>query len=342
LDVGIVTLKANDIVAAWNPRAAYLTGYTLETINAVGFMRTFEPVEAMQQLIQKAREGMSTASARVQLRRADGRHVSVDVECFPLLHLEPSEESVVVAMQELAPLQGNLGSGTRLHILSHLARSVSHEIRNPLNAVFLHADIIEEELRQPVLDNRLQMEQSLGTLKAEVIRLHELVQDYLSLARLSDLRREPEDLRAFLEALAGEMQDQMAARGITLRVEELEDLGTVVLHKATLRRALLNLMQHALESMPQGETLTLRGWRTTSHVHLAIHDVGTMLQADQLPLPLHPCQPTELEGSALDLCVAQEVVAAHGGVMEAASEPGKGRTFIVTLPVKAAEDSANG
>jgi PAS domain S-box-containing protein len=333
VDAGVVTLKANHTVVAWNARAAHLTGYTLEAINALGFLQTFEPVDTMQQLIQKAQEGISTASARVQLRRADGQFISLDVECSPLLPFEHGEERIVVAMRELAPSQESFCSGTRLLMLNHLARSVSHEIRNPLNAIFLHVDIIEEELRQPELETCLQVKQSLATVKAEVVRLHELVGDYLSLARLPDLRREPEDLRAFLEALAQEVQSQMAARGVTLHVGELGGLGVVALHRSTLRRALLNLMLYAMDATPQGGNLTLRGWRTTSHVHLVVHDMATILQADQLSLLQSSCQATELEGSALLFYVVQEIVAAHGGTMAVTSEPGKGTTFNVTLPV---------
>ena len=341
LDTAIAVLKANDMVASWNPRAAHLTGYTLEALNTVGFTRIFEPVETMQQLIQKAQGGISAASARAQLRRADGLHTFVDVECSPLLHGEHGEEWIVVAMRELVPAQRHLGSAPRLQMLSHLARSLSHEIRNPVNAIFLHTDILEEELRQPALNTHLQVEQSLGTIKAEVMRLNDRVQDYLALVRLSDLRREPEDLGAFLGAFIRELHDQLTDRTVNLRVEGLEGLGTVAVHRSLLRRALLNLIQYVMEAMPQGGSLVLRGWRTASHVHLAVHDVGKILQTDRLPLLVRPAHATELEGSALGFYVAQEIVAAHSGAIETTSEPGEGTTLVVTLPLKETEDAAN-
>jgi signal transduction histidine kinase len=342
MDTGIAILNGHDIAAAWNPRAVHLSGHTLEAINAIGFLRIFEPVETMQQLIQKARGGISAASARVQLRRADGQLILVEVECSSLLHSEHGEERIVVAMRELDPSQGGLSSGTRLQMLGHLARSLSHEIRNPVNAIFLHTDIIEEELRQPALNNRLQVEQSLGTIKTEVTRLNDLVQDYFSLARLSDLRRQPEDVRDFLEALAREVPDQITSRGVSLHLEGLEGLGQIALHRPLLRRALLNLMQYAMEAMPEGGSLTLRGWRTASRVHLAIHDARTVLQIDTLPPPLSPRPALELEGNALGVYVAHEIVAAHGGVLEATSAADKGATVILTLPVDLAEHPANG
>jgi two-component system, sporulation sensor kinase E len=221
----------------------------------------------------------------------------------------------------------------RLNVLGRLAGPLSHEIRNPLNAIFLHLDIAEEELRQPMLDDRGQVELSLAVVKEEVVRLHNLMEDYLSLARLSHLQCSPDNVRLLLEAVMRELQNQLEAHGISLRVEGLEDLGEIILHRPTLQRALLNMVQQVIEAMPPGEDLTLRGWRTSSHVHLTVHHSGKNLQTHTLPQPLRLSKATAIEPSHLRLYVAQEIITAHGGVFAASSAPGEGTTFTVTLPI---------
>jgi signal transduction histidine kinase len=89
-------------------------------------------------------------------------------------------------------------------------------------------------------------------------------------------------------AFGQEMQTSLAAQGITVQLEGIEALGVGVLHPPTFRRALLNLVQNARDAMPQGGTLTLRGWRTATPIPLAIGDTGQGIPAEQLPLLFTP------------------------------------------------------
>jgi signal transduction histidine kinase len=95
---------------------------------------------------------------------------------------------------------------------------------------------------------------------------------------------------------------------------------------------LLNLVQNARDAMPQGGTLTLRGWRTATQIHLAVCDSGQGIPAEQLPLLFTPFHTTKAEGTGLGLYVVQEIVGTHGGTIEVTSEPNRGTTVTMTLP----------
>jgi signal transduction histidine kinase len=125
----------------------------------------------------------------------------------------------------------------------------------------------------------------------------------------------------------------VAQRGVTLRRERPASLGAVALHTNTFRRVLLNLVQNALDAMPQGGTLTLRGWQTASHVHLDICDTGTGIPADQLVQIFEPLYTTKPAGTGLGLYMAREIVAAHDGELRVTSHVGSGTTFTITLPL---------
>jgi signal transduction histidine kinase len=218
-------------------------------------------------------------------------------------------------------------------MLGRLASSLSHEIRNPLNAIFLHADVMEEELHQPSSDNLELVLESLTEIKREITRVDDLVQDYLSLARLSTLEREPEILGAVVEEFALEMAAQMAERNVSIELEGLGQLGPVALHRNTFRRVLLNLVQNAMDAMPQGGTVTFRGRRQASQLYLDVQDTGTGIPNDQLPLLFTPFHSTKAEGTGLGLHVVQEIIAAHEGRIMVASEPGTGAVFTISLPM---------
>jgi PAS domain S-box-containing protein len=103
-------------------------------------------------------------------------------------------------------------------MLGRLAAGVSHEIRNPLAAVFLHTDLLEEEFQQPSPDSPAQIAESFREIKAHLARLDDLVQNYLSLVRVHTIQREVQDLGAAMQAWQVEFQALATARGVTLQV----------------------------------------------------------------------------------------------------------------------------
>jgi signal transduction histidine kinase len=224
-----------------------------------------------------------------------------------------------------------------LIMLGRLASSLTHEIRTPLASLFLLVDVLEEELWYPRADSQGQMVQSLTDMKTALLHMNELVQDYLSLARLADLRREPVSLGTVVASFALEIQPQLANRGITLRMEGLEDLGQVALHRHAFHRLLLNLVQNAIDAMPQGGALTFCGWQEETQVHLEVRDSGDGIPEDQLSQLFVPFHTTKPEGTGLGLYIVREIIAAHGGAITLSSLCGIGTTCTLILPLIATE-----
>jgi signal transduction histidine kinase len=220
----------------------------------------------------------------------------------------------------------------RLLLLAQLSGLVSHEIYNPLNAILLHADILEEELSQPDGANRGQLLHSLEVMKTRVTQLYDMIQEYLVLARLADVSCIPEDLGALLEAFGLEMRERLLAHGITLTLQGAAELGQVPLHKPTFWRALCNVEQYAVEAMPQGGTLTLHGQRCETHIRLDIHDTGAGLSEAQLSRLSSPAAAVNSAGKGLGLYLVREVILAHHGQITVTSTPGTGTTITMTLP----------
>jgi two-component system, NtrC family, sensor histidine kinase HydH len=250
--------------------------------------------------------------------------------------LAESEEQLQQRLQQMTRQE------QRRALLGDIAGKVVHEIRNPLNAIFLHADVIQGELQCPTLDSRSQMLDSLTDIRTEVRRLYDIMQDYLALARLTAIRYEPEDMANFLRECGRLIQEQARTRGIILHLQGLARLGSVALHQGTLQRAFLNLLQRALDAMPQGGTLTLRGQRTASHSIVEIHDTGSAIPAEQRAGLFEPLQSTGSTWTGLELYVAHEIIAAHRGTIDVQNAPNQGTTFTVTLPLVRMEGRRKG
>jgi PAS domain S-box-containing protein len=245
------------------------------------------------------------------------------------------EERTAALHQEMAERQRLERAAQRTqHFarLGRLAAGVSHEIRNPLGAITLHVDILEEELRAPGPDSAAEIGAALAEIKTQLARVDDLLQDYLSLVRVSTITRESADLGTVVATVVQEMNAECTARGITLVLDGLDQLGTVALHRNTLQRALLNLLHNALDAMPRGGTLTLRGRRQAAQAQLDLSDTGTGIPAAHLARVFEPLYTTKPGGTGFGLYIVQEVVAAHGGQVTVESVEGHGTTFTITLP----------
>lgn len=114
--------------------------------------------------------------------------------------------------------------------------------------------------------------------------------------------------------------------------EGLVSLGQVMLHANSFRRVLVNLIQNALEAMPQGGSLTLRGRQTDTQMQLQVSDTGIGMPAANCLLIFEPLYTTKPTGTGLGLYLVQEIVTAHGGEIAVQSAVGRGTTFTITLP----------
>jgi two-component system CheB/CheR fusion protein len=248
------------------------------------------------------------------------------------------EEALAHLRREMAArqhLEREVQRAQQFALLGRLAAGVSHEIRNPLGAAMLHMDLLEEELRQPSPDSAAEVAQTLAEIRTQLARLEDLVQDHLSLMLGGQLVRTPQNLGATLQDWATAWQDLAATRGVRLQVEGIATLGQVAFHPDTLHRALLNLVQNALDAMGPGGTLTIRGQATATQVQLHVQDTGMGIPAAQRARIFEPLYTTKPGGTGLGLYIVHEIVAAHAGHVTVESREGQGTTFTLTLPLTA-------
>jgi PAS domain S-box-containing protein len=278
-----------------------------QVLQWVGMSIDVHEAQVAQEMLQQARDALEQ---RVQERTA-------------ALHRE---------MLERQRLEREAQRAEHFALLGRLAAGVSHEIRNPLGAIFLHVDLLEEELQETSPVSPEQLAESLHEIKTHLARLDDLVQDYLSLVRVPDIQREVQDLGAAVQSWAAEWEDLTAAHGVTMCLESVADMGMVAFHASTLRRALLNLVQNALDAMSQGGILTIAGHRTPTHLQLQVRDTGCGISTTELSRIFEPLYTTKPGGTGLGLHIVQEIVMAHEGDVTVESIHGHGTTFTLTLP----------
>jgi PAS domain S-box-containing protein len=253
------------------------------------------------------------------------------------------QERTIALRREMAErqrLEGETLRARHFAMLGRLAAGVSHEIRNPLGAIFLHVDLLEEELQHPTPESSENIPQALLEIRTQMARLDELVQDYLSLVRVTNIQLQPQDLGLCVQSWGAELQAEAASRGVTLQLEGLESLGQIPFHASTLRRAVLNLVQNALDAVAKDGMVMITGHSTATQVQLQVRDTGSGIAAEQLERIFEPLYTTKPGGTGLGLYIVQEIIVAHGGQITVQSVENQGTVFTITLPRAFGPESA--
>ena len=276
--------------------------------------------------------------------RPDGQIFQLLLSLGPLLNATGDVAGGIITLTDItackqaehglqqAHLERDIGHAQHFALLGRLAASLAHEIRTPLAAIFLYVDLLKAEVQQPTPESPAQIAQAFSEISTQLVRLDDLVQDYLSLVRVNHMQLQPEDLGAYVQSWGTELQVQAAIHDITLQLGGVKSLGQVIFHASTLRRAVLNLLQNALDATPNGGTVSLAGHSTATQVQLQVRDTGSGITAERLGHIFEPLYTTKPEGTGLGLYVVQEIVTAHGGQITVQSMEGQGTTFRITLP----------
>jgi signal transduction histidine kinase len=230
----------------------------------------------------------------------------------------------------LARQRAELLRAERLATVGRISAQITHEIRNPLNAIGLNAELLAEELSAA---GSVETRSLVTAIGREVDRLHAVTEEYLRFARLPKQALAREDVNEILSDLAQFLTPEMAAADIELRLELAPGLPAVHADEAQLRAAFLNLLRNSREAMPEGGRVcvTTRPGEGCG-VEVEVRDTGAGISAEDLGRIFDPFFSTKEKGTGLGLAFAQQVVKEHRGSIRCTTEVGHGTVFAVWLP----------
>jgi signal transduction histidine kinase len=218
--------------------------------------------------------------------------------------------------------------------LAELAGGFIHEIKNHLSTFGLNLQLLAEDFNDPQTQRERRAFERVQRLQNECERLVEVSNDFLRFSRIEQLNLQPCDLLVVLEELIDFFGPM--ARNSNIKVNRYlpSDLPPVFLDSEIFKQALLNLLLNAEQAMPKGGEVTIQAIISPENLTLNLIDTGKGISAEALEKIFKPFYSTRPGGTGLGLPTTKKIIEAHGGTIEALSEPGKGTKFSIRLPLK--------
>ena len=217
-----------------------------------------------------------------------------------------------------------------------LARRLAHELKNPLFPLRLTVDNLRRAKSLPAPEFDEVFDEGLGTLTTGLANLNTVIARFSDFAKMPAPHLETLSANRLVEQSVGLFRAQLDApdRPRIAVVLELDPAAPAVRVDAEqFGRALQNLVLNAIDAMPNGGQLTAKTQTLASGVRFEISDTGGGLTAEERTRLFTPYYTTKAHGTGLGLAIVQSVVSDHGGCIRVESEPGRGATFAIDIPV---------
>jgi PAS domain S-box-containing protein len=217
----------------------------------------------------------------------------------------------------------------KLADLGRITSGIAHEVKNPLNAMVIHLEILRSKIENGAADPKPQLE----ILDSEIKRLDRVVQTFLNFTRPLEIKLEPVDVNAIVNQVVVLAGMEAAERGVTINREMVSGPLVVNGDADMLKQALLNVIQNGSQAMPEGGPLKVKTWRgSDGSACITITDRGIGIPADARDRIFNLYYTTKKGGTGIGLAQAFRAVQLHNGTIRFASEVGVGSTFEIILP----------
>jgi signal transduction histidine kinase len=321
---GVVSLDTEGRVVTINPAANALLPTTLGVGANLEQALSDETTAPLARSLIAARSGepVDVDLSGDRPRRLRGVRVE-------LLNADGQRFGTLILLEDVTELMRS----NQLAAWAEMARAIAHEIKNPLTPIQLsteHLGRLLDDRREGATDDE---RDCLETIIKQVRALYDIAGEFSAYAKLPVLAPEPTEPAAFMREVVSPYRVSNP-RGITV-AERYDESPPMAADAKVLSRAVINLIENALQAMPGGGTLTVgvRHGNPDGPVELSVTDTGPGLSGEVRRRLFEPYFSTKSSGTGLGLAIARRAVEAHGGTIEVQSVPQQGTTFRILIPV---------
>ena len=264
-----------------------------------------------------------------EFEAAGGRRVQVSLDFVQEKNTQIGALLIIRDSESVRRIGDEIELSRRMAASGRLTRGVAHEVKNPINAIVLHLQLLQNKLAQAEPDTLRHMD----IIDSEIRRLDRVVQTLVDFTRPRDLHLEEVDVRQLLEDVAGLAAPDAERHGVTIERPMPREPLPIKADVDLMKQALLNVVLNGVQAMPQGGSLLISARREDDVVVAEVCDHGAGIPREVHDKIFELYFTTKKDGSGIGLAQTYQILQWHYGSVEFESTDGKGTTFRFRIPV---------
>jgi PAS domain S-box-containing protein len=264
-----------------------------------------------------------------EVEMANGRHVQVAIDFIQEKGTQIGALMTLRDTESARRIEDEIELSRRISASGRVTRGVAHEVKNPINAIVLHLQLLRNKLQQLDPDTN----RHVDIIDSEIHRLDRVVGILVDFTRPRDLHLEETDLRLVLDEVSLLAAPDAAQHGVQMLRDLPEESIQVKIDIDLVKQAILNVVLNGVQAMPGGGSLTIRARREEDTVVTEIKDQGTGIPPEVQDKIFELYFTTKKSGSGIGLAQTYQIMQWHYGSVDFESAVGKGTTFRLRLPL---------
>ena len=338
-----------------NPALEKICGYLPEEVLGRRF-QDFKPWEVTERdalRMESPLRGKAIFGHEIVVHSKDGRHINLIINAKPLVDAQgkiTGGQGSAYDVTEMRRLQEHVRQSEKLEAIGQLAGGIAHDFNNQLSAILGYAELLRDGLAdQPALSR------DADNIIKFVSRASELTSQLLAFARKGKFRSVPVDVHGIIEEVMTLLEHSIGKR-VTMRRQFCPDTAVIIGDPSQMQNAILNLALNSRDAMPSGGEIVFstavvdldehfcasrkNEVRPGRYIKIEVTDTGIGMDEEALRRIFEPFYTTKEpgRGTGLGLAAVYGTVKNHEGTIQVYSEPGRGTTFRIFLPL-AREDA---
>ncbi len=221
---------------------------------------------------------------------------------------------------------------------------MAHEIRNPLSTLKVNLQLLEEDVREfsDQADDRVRRSMlRIKRMQDEVNRLRDILDDFIQFVTHHQLELKPQDINQQIDQLLEFYEPQATTNRVRVLKQYSPEPLVCRIDAGLLKQALLNLFINSQQAMPEGGDLMVRTALSENRARIEVTDTGTGISPEHIHKIFNAYFSAKKGGTGLGLAMTKRIVAEHCGQISVHSEPGKGTSFTIFLPLAEVKTETN-
>jgi PAS domain S-box-containing protein len=346
---GVLVMDSSGLLTYANRASGVLLGFDPDSAIGKPVARYMREIEWDRILDFDESEWSRLITREIEITYPEHRYVSFYV--VPLTAEDSDSSGIVVILRDVTKdrlQKESVLESERLNAVKLLAAGVAHEIGNPLNALNIHLQLLDRDLRavrdelepgdDPPDRNQLVEEVTnfqdlVDIARNEVSRLDLIITQFLQAIRPIAPRVEPVNIQSLIEESLTLLRHEVTNRDIKIEIVASQSVPDIKVDRDQMKQVFYNLVKNAFQAITDSGSLQIILSSSDQFVEIAFKDSGVGINSEDLGRVFEPYHTTKSTGSGLGLMIVQRIVQDHGGHIELKSKPDEGTCFTIYLPL---------